>query len=154
TPATATDMADPPHAASEGGVRFLQEGDLVGRRFATEDGVAVGEAAEALDDLLVAEHVFHLLEGGFAGGAAMLLGPAPEQRDRARLIPGLLAMLQRQVEEEAAIEWRAPVEAALDGGVGGSARPTIAGVGAQRAAMDVAGELVEHQHQRQRAVDR
>src|SRR6185295_11854509 len=102
----------------------------------------------------MAQHVLHLLEGALAGGAAMLLGPAPEQRDGAGLVLGILAMLERQEEEKSAVERRASIEAALDRGVGGGARVGVAGKGTQRAAMDVAGELVELQHQRQRAVDR
>jgi hypothetical protein len=134
-------------------MRFPQECDLVRRRFAAENDVTVRKPPEALNDLLVAQHVFHLLEGALAGAAAMLLGPAPEQGDGAGLVLGILGMFERQVEEEAAVERGASIEAALDRGVGGGARPGVAGKGAQRAAMDVARELVEQQHERQRTVD-
>ena len=74
-------------------MRFPQECDLVRRRFAAENDVTVRKPPEALNDLLVAQHVFHLLEGALAGAAAMLLGPAPEQGDGAGLVLGILGMM-------------------------------------------------------------
>src|SRR5215468_8802508 len=139
---------------SERRVRFLEERDLLWRRFAAEYRVAVGKAPEAHDDLLMAQGVLHRIEGALALGSAMFLGPAPEEGNRTDLILGILAMLERQVEEAPSIESRAPIKTAVDGRSGRGSGAYIAGKGSQRSAMDVAWELVEQQHERERAVDR
>src|SRR5215470_14556899 len=63
-------------------------------------------------------------------------------------------MLERQVEKETSVERRALVEAAVDGCGGYGASACVARKGPQRAAVDVARELIEQQHKGQRAVDR
>jgi len=61
-------------------------------------------------------------------------------------------VLERQLQEPALVGVELAVEALVDGGLGGVERQHIAGESLRRVAVDVAGELVEQEHQCERAV--
>ena len=63
-------------------------------------------------------------------------------------------MHERQIEEAALLLRHLPVEAALDGAIGDGAGSRIRLVGARLPAEHVAGELIEHDDERERALRR
>src|SRR5215213_3018455 len=103
----------------------LQELGLLGRSLPAQDPIPVRESPEPLDYVPV--------PGGVRGyvGRARLVRKPPEQLDGAALI--------------------LPVQSVLDGVPGGLERCSVGGVGASVATEHVAGELVEHDDERQAA---
>ena len=127
-------------------VLFLEERGFLGRGLlerprTAQDGVAVGEAAEAGDDLMVA------LDDVAGEFVALTAVPAPHELDRVRLGGEVLAVLEGGVEEEARLLVDRHVEAPRDGGLGRREGLRIGPVGAGVAAEDVARHLVQQDHQ-------
>src|SRR5205085_6162566 len=104
-----------------------------------EDGVAVGEAPEAVDDGLVR-----------LGPAQVLLAQGREQRHGTGLRGGVFGVLERQIEELPPLFRQSRIEAASYCRVGYRERLGVHGEGGGRAAEHVAGELVEHDGGRER----
>src|SRR5690242_17109526 len=122
----------------------VEEGLLIGRGGAAEDGVAMREAAEPADDVGVQLRPLQLL--GVANGA--------KQRAAALLVGGGLGMLERQIEELPTVGRRLQVEAAGDGAFGHRARQWIGGIASRVGAEHVARKLIEHDDERERAIAR
>src|SRR5690349_21001776 len=90
--------------ASERRARAGQEGQLLGGRRPTQDRVAVGEAAEARDDVAVAH-------GEVVG---LLVAQGREQLDAAVLLREVLGVHERHVEEGALRRRQLAIGAARD----------------------------------------
>ncbi len=131
---------------------MAQELGLLRGAGAPQNGVAVGEAAKALDDhLMAAGEVGEALEG-FARRAARLLGRQRLEQGHASglLLPGL-RMLQRQVEEDPSQRGEGLVSAKGQPLEAESPGLGILGKGRRGIAMNVARQLVQQQDQRQPA---
>ena len=102
----------------------------------------MGKAAEPADDIGVVLGPFQVF--GIPCGACQL--------DAAELVGEVLRMIEGQIEEFAQGRIDPCVDAVLDGAVRHLARQGIAGIGPRIAAEYVAGKLIEHDHERQRAV--
>ena len=80
---------------------LLQEGGLFLRARPAQDGVAVGEAAKAIDDHLVAAgKVGKAFEGGPGRACGLLVGQRLEQGDASGLLLSGLRVLEGQIEED------------------------------------------------------
>jgi hypothetical protein len=126
---------------------FLKERDLRGSRFPAEDRVTVRKAAELLDDLNVRAPVAP--QGTATVGVAR---QSVEQSDRAALVAEILAVVKRHIEEQPPGRRNDLIETSFECSVGDGASRGVGRVGAWRAAKDVARDLVEQQHQGQRAL--
>src|SRR6185437_4482330 len=104
-----------------------------------EDGVAVREAAEPLDDVAVVLGVTEL----------MIVAKLGEQQHRAVLILELLAVHERHVEELAFIRRLLLVETAIDSSLRDCQSVGVSRVGVGVAAEHVARELVEQDDRRE-----
>src|SRR4029453_4542837 len=89
---------------SERAARLFQEFDLLCRRHAAEDGVAMREAAEAFDDVAVGNRIARQLGVAQPG----------HQLDAARLLRTVLAVLERQVEKQTLVLAQLPEIAFAD----------------------------------------
>jgi hypothetical protein len=88
-------------AGLEAGARLLQKFGLLRRAGATKYGVAVGEAAKAFDDqLMAAGKIGEAREGGLRRAAGLLGRQRLEQGHAADLLLARFGVLQRQVEED------------------------------------------------------
>src|SRR5215211_3003662 len=123
----------------------LQELGLLGRGLPAQDLVPVREAPEPLDYLPVPRGV-----GGYIGPARLVREKA-EKLDGAALILLVFAVHERHVQEHPLEGGELPVQRVLDGVLRGLERRPVGGVGAPVAAEHVAGELVEHDDERQAA---
>src|SRR5439155_17002423 len=100
--------ATPASKAGAGGREIF----LLGcRRRAAEAGVALGKAAEALDQRLVAERPIEPVPAGVAERWRQVGSQRADQLDGAALVGARLAVLERQVEEQPAIRRHAAIEA-------------------------------------------
>ncbi len=131
-------------SASETGARLRQVFLLRGRARPTERGVAVGEAAELVDDIAVAVGV---IDGQFA----QRLAEGFEQADRLVLGRQVLGMFERQIDEAALGRMQGQIVTAGDGRAGDRQGLGVGGEGLGRSAVQVAGELIEQDQQRERA---
>src|SRR5262245_51312620 len=119
----------------------IQKGLFLGRGGTAQHVVAMGEAAEAADDVGVVLGIFQAVvvaQRAVEGDAAFLVG----QRFRVH---------ERQIEERAQVLWHRLVEAALQRAVCARAGERIGRKGAGAAAEHVARKLVEHDDERQRS---
>src|SRR5215207_8293701 len=123
----------------------LQELSLLGRGLPAQDPIPVREPPEPLDDVPVPRGV-----GGYVG-RPRLVREQPEKLDGAPLVLPVLAVHERHVQEHPLEGGEFPVQRVLDGVPGGLERRSVGGVGASVAAEHVAGELVEHDDERQAA---
>jgi hypothetical protein len=64
----------------------MKEDRLLGRRHPAERDIAMGKAAEAFDDLLVAQHILELILRGFAPLRRAFRQPGAKKLDRDRLV--------------------------------------------------------------------
>lgn len=137
-------------AVSEAGARLLQKFHLFRCADATQYVVAMGEAAKALDDhLMAAGKVGKSGEGCLRRCAGLLRCQCFEQRHASGLLFTRFGMFQRQIEEDPR-QWR-------EGLVCPDGQPFQAEIpcqrilckGRRRAAMDITRQLVEQQDQRQ-----
>src|SRR5579871_984087 len=123
---------------SSGKAAGVQEGLFLRRGDASEDMVAVREAAEPADDV------------GVLLGVAKVLGivSVSEQLDAAELVGQMLGMLERQIEkfEQGWIDPR--VDPTGERAMRHVARLRVARKGPGVAAKHVAGKLVEHDDER------
>src|ERR671910_1270869 len=92
-----------------------------------------------------------LLGRGLPAQDAIPVRKPPEQLDGAALVLPVLAVHERHVQEHSLEGRKLPVQRVLDGVPGGLERRSVGGVGASVATEHVAGELVEHDDQRQAA---
>src|SRR5262249_29385037 len=120
----------------------VEEGLLFRRRDAAEQLVAVREAAEPADNVRMQLGPFDRI--GIAARAV--------ERDAPLLVGNLFGMLQRQIEESALRHREALVEAARDRAPRNLSRERIGREGARAAAEHVAGKLVEHDDEGERAL--
>src|SRR5690606_3854317 len=121
------------------------------RRLPTEDGVAVGKAPEASDDVAVlAGVVEHALRQRPPGRLALLQQPLVLLH-RDVLQVRILGMLQGQVEKPALHRAQHLVQVLLDAVQAQPLRRGILGEGLRPAAVDVAGELIQQDDQGQAA---
>src|SRR5918993_269589 len=134
-----------PPSCSERRALCRQELGLLGRSLPAQDPIPVREPPEPLDDLPVPLGV-----GGYIGSTGLLC-EQPEQLDGPALILPVLAVHERHVQEHPLEGRELPVERVLDGVPGGLERRSVGGVGASVAAEHVAGELIEHDDERQAA---
>src|SRR5690606_31961303 len=114
---------------------------------AAQDRVAVREAAEALDHVAVSDGV---VEEGLELRARVrrrLGGERPEALDRDRLRGRILGVLEGEVEEGALVERQLLVLAARERAARQLERVGVGGERVGGAAMKVARELVEQQHE-------
>src|SRR5215472_3125433 len=124
-----------------------EECEFLGGRFPAENFIAVRKAAEPLDDLDIGASVTAQRTATVA-----LALRAVEQSHRAALVGEVLAMVKRHVEKPPPRLGNQPVEPAGERPVGGGTRDRVGGVGARLVAKDVARDLVEQQHQGERAL--
>src|SRR5829696_8437979 len=134
-----------PPSCSERRALRLQELGLFGRGLPTQDPIPVRKPPEPLDYVPVPCGV-----GGYVGGPWLGRKP-PEQLDGAALVLPVLAVHERHVQEHPLEGRELPVQRVLDGVPGGLERRCVGGVGASVATEHVAGELVEHDYERQAA---
>src|SRR5918999_4450183 len=134
-----------PHSCSERRALRLQELGLLGRGLPAQDPISVWEPPEPLDYVPVPCGV-----GGYVG-RPWLVRKLPEQLDGAALVFPVLAVHERHVQEHPLEGRELPVQCVLVGVPGGLERPCVGGVGASVATEHVAGELVEHDYERQAA---
>src|SRR3990167_1426425 len=118
----------------ETGVWTLQGFELGGRGLPPQRHIAPGKAPELVDQVLV-----QLRVTGPAGVAQ-----AADQLHRHRLVPGVFAVLERQVQEQALPRRQGLVVAGIDGLAGQPPGNRVGGVGTWITAKQVARELVEH----------
>src|SRR5215212_7023364 len=123
----------------------LQELSLLGRGLPAQDPIPVREPPEPLDDVPVPFGV-----GGYVG-RPRLVREQPEKLDGAALVLPVLAVHKRHVQEHPLEGGELSVQRVLDGVPGGLQRCSVGGVGASVPAEHVAGELVEHDDERQAA---
>src|SRR5215217_4546588 len=123
----------------------LQELRLLGRRFPAQDLIPVREPPETLDDVPVPCGVT-----GYVGRPGLVC-KQPEQLHRAALILPILAVHEGHVQEHPLESGDLPVQRVLDGVPGELERRSVGGVGPSVATEHVAGELVEHDDERQAA---
>src|SRR5687767_14407514 len=109
------------------------------------------KSPEALDDVVMALRVVEKALVVLAPGRHDLGAQAMETFDRQPLQGGILRVLQRQVEERARGGYESAIEAARDAIDGEALRRVVLRERADRAAVDVAGELVEQDDQRKAA---
>jgi len=122
---------------------FGKEGDFRRRGLAPEDGIAVRKVAEPRDDIgMPARPCERFRQAGFPGQCA-------EQRERALLRIAIFSVLERHVQEPAAIRGEFAIESAINGFPSRRERPRVTGKGLRSPAVDVARELVEEQHTRE-----
>src|ERR1043166_5189626 len=86
-------------ARSERRLRLLQEFRFFRRRYPAQCRIAVGEAAEAPDDLLMAQDIGEVVIGLGALLRRGVLDPLPKQREGAGLVHQVFAMLEGRSEE-------------------------------------------------------
>src|SRR5919112_1009061 len=134
-----------PPSCSERRALRLQELGLLGRGLPAQDPIPVREPPEPLDYVPVPCGV-----GGYVGSPWLVRKP-PEELDGAALVLPVLAVHERHVQEHPLEGRELPVQRVLDGVPGGLERCSVGGVGASVAAEHVAGELVEHDDERQAA---
>src|SRR5918998_4355740 len=134
-----------PPSCSERRALRLQELGLLGRGLPAQDPISVWEPPEPLDYVPVPCGV-----GGYVGGPWLVRKPS-EKVDGAALVLPVLAVHERHVQEHPLEGRELPVQRVLDGVPGGLERRSVGGVGASVAAEHVAGELVEHDDERQAA---
>src|SRR5918996_5514500 len=134
-----------PPSCSERRALRLQELGLLGRGLPAQDAIPVREPPEPLDYIPVPCGV-----GGYVGGPRLVRKP-PEKLDGAALVLPVLAVHERHVQEHPLEGRELPVQRVLDGVPGGLERRCVGGVGASVATKHVAGELVEHDDERQAA---
>src|SRR5712691_10155244 len=120
----------------------VEEGLLLRAGGAAQHRIAVREAAEAADDLGVLLGVFE----------EFVIAISARQFDAALLIRQMLRMHERQIEKLALAVRDLAVEPAGDRTAGNGTRERIGQIGARVAAEHVAGKLVEHDGERQRAL--
>src|SRR5918994_2285385 len=123
----------------------LQELCLLGRSLPAQDLIPVREPPEPLDDVPMPCGV-----GGYVG-RTRLVCKQPEKLDGAALILSILAVHERHIQEHPLESGDLPVQRVLDGVPGGLERRPVGGVDASVATEHVAGELVEHDNERQAA---
>src|SRR5919112_3211785 len=134
-----------PPSCSERRALRLQELGLLGRGLPAQDPIPVREPPEPLDYVPVPCGV-----GGYVGGPWLVRKP-PKQLDGAALVLPVLAVHVRHVQEHPLEGRGLPVQRVLDGVPGGFECLSVGGVGASVATEHVAGELVEHDNERQAA---
>src|SRR5262245_4681682 len=105
------------------------------------------KAAEPPDDLGMAVDEGHELRRLVTLPGTMGLDPGLEQGDAALLVRQGFAVLERHIEEEAAVQGYLLVQPLDDNPVGDSARPGVGGEGPGRAAIEIAGNLVQQDDQ-------
>ena len=88
-----------PLSGSEGGIRLLEESLFRFRVGPTQSLVAVGKAAEAVDDDAVAMSIIELVGRFVAIGRCRPLQRRGEELDAALLVGLPLAMLDGEIEE-------------------------------------------------------
>src|SRR5688572_30621829 len=123
--------------------RLPEEIDLLGRAGTPEDRVAVGKAPEALDDVAMRERV-GISVRGFREGAQRL-----NELAGAQLIRQRLAVLERQIDEQALHRQQLAVVCLRQRMARGLEGERVGGEGARRAAEHVARKLVEQHDERQ-----
>src|SRR6185369_232750 len=106
------------------------------RRLATEHGVAMGKATEAIDDVLVAMRILEIV------GKPELR----EQLDRAHLHRAIFAVLERHVEEQTLLLRELQIEARGNRMLRDRQCQRVGRERARGAAKHVARKLVEHDH--------
>ena len=107
------------------------------RVWPAERGVAVREAAEALDDLEMRQAVADIVR---------ILAARAQEFETAILVVQVLAVLERQVEENALVEiGEFQVEVAIDRPGGDGAGGPVGREGAGGAAKEIARKLVERE---------
>ena len=126
--------------ASAGKAAFLQEQAFIGRGVPAQYVVAMREAAEALDDVVMTNCVLQKLLAGIL-----------VQADRKFLIGQILGMRERQVEEDASRCVDLLVMAGSDRFSGEVASERVGRIHVTGAAEAVARELVEQDHEGERA---
>src|SRR3954447_1501814 len=128
--------------SSAGKPSGVEEGLFFGRHFASQNAVTMRKASEPADDVGVPLGISDVLVVG--GGA--------EQLDAAQLIGQMLRMHERHIEEFEQRRLDARIGAAVNRAARDLARLRVAGIGHGVIAKHVAGKLVEHDGERQRAV--
>ncbi len=121
---------------------IVEESLLVLCGLASKQAVAVRESAEPADDLGVLPRVFQVL--GIVG--------VLKQRDAVQMVGQLLGMHEGHIEEFEQGRVDPAICAAPDRAAGDIPRQRVAGKGLRCAAKHVAGKLVEHDDERERAV--